>query len=544
MAKIKRLLCLAVVLALLTVCLPMPASATCPDLPDSLYLTQLVSGTCTLSSAAMMLRACLYINENENWGQVTETSLRPTAWMNGVGLRWSFTHRVEGTSISVSHASASGVSISGLKAVLDKHPEGIVLYCGKLPHAVFLMGYEGDIFYCADTVEGYSGQRIPLTESWLGRKYGTQGNILKNVTAYWYVSDYSDAHGGSHCDCEKQYAGTYLCTTTDSDLLVRSGHGTGYSIIGTIPSGATVTVTKASGTGDGHWAHVQYGGISGYASMGYLEKVSDTHVYESTVVAPTCEKQGYTEHTCTGCGDSYRDSYTAALGHSYGTWQNVGTAQQRSCNRCDHVQTRQNADAVFGKVVTEDLRVRAGAGTGYSVVGYLQTGDEVELVEWKTSGGVLWGRMEMGWISMEYVAAQWSEGDDRTGTVINTDLLNVREHPTTAAVKVGQLKRNTRVEIQRVLTVDGARWGKTADGWISLQYIRLDPVEQPAPAPSPDSQWGTVVNVDILNIRQSTSTSSAKVGQLKRGQRVEILEILTVNGVQWGRISNGYIMLQ
>lgn len=39
------------------------------------------------------------------------------------------------------------------------------------------------------------------------------------------------------------------------------------------------------------------------------------HSYTDKVVAPTCTKDGYTEHTCT-CGYSYRDTYVGATGHS------------------------------------------------------------------------------------------------------------------------------------------------------------------------------------------------------------------------------------
>lgn len=40
------------------------------------------------------------------------------------------------------------------------------------------------------------------------------------------------------------------------------------------------------------------------------------HVYESEVVAPTCEEKGYTLHTCK-CGESYKDTYVNALGHNF-----------------------------------------------------------------------------------------------------------------------------------------------------------------------------------------------------------------------------------
>ena len=41
------------------------------------------------------------------------------------------------------------------------------------------------------------------------------------------------------------------------------------------------------------------------------------HTYTHTVVLPTCTERGYTTHTCTGCGDIYKDSYVPATGHKY-----------------------------------------------------------------------------------------------------------------------------------------------------------------------------------------------------------------------------------
>ena len=70
------------------------------------------------------------------------------------------------------------------------------------------------------------------------------------------------------------------------------------------------------------------------------------HSYTSIVTAPTCTEKGYTTHTC-ACGDSYVDSYTDALGHSYGTWKQTkaptctakGT-EARTCTRCNASETR------------------------------------------------------------------------------------------------------------------------------------------------------------------------------------------------------------
>lgn len=87
-------------------------------------------------------------------------------------------------------------------------------------------------------------------------------------TSYTYES----SSNSDSCNCSDSYAGNYTCTS-NSTLNIRSGHGSGYSVIGSIPSGATVYVSKA----DGSWAHVSYNEVNGYASMQYLSKIPDTH---------------------------------------------------------------------------------------------------------------------------------------------------------------------------------------------------------------------------------------------------------------------------
>ena len=41
------------------------------------------------------------------------------------------------------------------------------------------------------------------------------------------------------------------------------------------------------------------------------------HAYVDKVVEPTCTEGGYTEHTCSKCGESHTDTPTEALGHNY-----------------------------------------------------------------------------------------------------------------------------------------------------------------------------------------------------------------------------------
>lgn len=52
------------------------------------------------------------------------------------------------------------------------------------------------------------------------------------------------------------------------------------------------------------------------------------HEYTSVITEPTCDQQGYTTHTCQLCGDSYKDSYTDALGHD---WDNGELTKEATC---------------------------------------------------------------------------------------------------------------------------------------------------------------------------------------------------------------------
>ena len=59
------------------------------------------------------------------------------------------------------------------------------------------------------------------------------------------------------------------------------------------------------------------------------------HSYNAVVTDPTCTEQGYTTYTCSDCGDTYIDDYTAALGHSY---------EDGSCTKCSESEPAESPD--------------------------------------------------------------------------------------------------------------------------------------------------------------------------------------------------------
>jgi hypothetical protein len=50
----------------------------------------------------------------------------------------------------------------------------------------------------------------------------------------------------------------------------------------------------------------------------YEELPTTDHAYVHTVVPPTTLAEGYTLHTCSGCGDSYKDNFTDRLAYMVG----------------------------------------------------------------------------------------------------------------------------------------------------------------------------------------------------------------------------------
>lgn len=69
------------------------------------------------------------------------------------------------------------------------------------------------------------------------------------------------------------------------------------------------------------------------------------HAYSHCGVAATCTEQGYTEHVCNVCGDTYRDSFMDALGHDFTEWVQTKAPTQtetglaeRQCQRCTRTE--------------------------------------------------------------------------------------------------------------------------------------------------------------------------------------------------------------
>ena len=214
--------------------------------------------------------------------------------------------------------------------------------------------------------------------------------------------------------------------------------------------------------------------------------------------------------------------------------------------------TGNGSQNIKGVINANGLNIREDASKNSKIVGNYSKGDVVTILETKNG----WGKTDKGWILMDYVTTGNSgssttpnnntdkDKDDKPNTgngsttvqfkgIVTASELNIRSNPSTDGERVGALKAGARVEILE----KSGNWGRTKDGWISLDYVYQDGTTGKKTAKG-------IVTGDQLNIRSGPGTGYASVGSLNYGARVTILEQFTYNGTTWGCTKDGWIAMK
>lgn len=288
---------------------------------------------------------------------------------------------------------------------------------------------------------------------------------------------------------------------TANSLNIRSGVGTTYGVIGKLSKGAKVEVVSESNG----WYKIKYSNGYGYISASYVN--TDTHNNGNS-------------------GNSNTD--------------------------------KPSTESKLGEVTTNGLNVRNGRGTSYSVVGKLNKGDKVELLD-KVNG---WYKIKYNGSKSGYVSATYikeinnsnNNGNTNTNTSstikgkVTANRLNVRSGAGTTYSKIGSISKGMEVEILDTvgswykIKYSGSKVGYVSSDYISKNGSSLD-----------DTVISTVkkglVTADSLNVRSGYGTSYTKIGTIPKGMEVEIVEsknnwykIKYKNG--YGYVSATYIKLK
>ncbi len=158
-----------------------------------------------------------------------------------------------------------------------------------------------------------------------------------------YVDSYTDALGHSYGAWTQTKAPTCTAKGTEVRTCTRC-NATETRDVEALGHNTTHHAAKAATCTEIGWEAYDTCSRCNYTT--YKEIPATGHHHDAVVTAPTCTEKGYTTHTC-ACGDSYVDSYTDALGHSYGAWTQTkaptctakGT-EVRTCTRCNATETR------------------------------------------------------------------------------------------------------------------------------------------------------------------------------------------------------------
>ncbi len=210
--------------------------------------------------------------------------------------------------------------------------------------------------------------------------------------------------------------------------------------------------------------------------------------------------------------------------------------------------------SIKGVVNATQLFIRKEPSKDADSVGSYVKGDVVTILE--TSNG--WGRTNQGWISMQYVTTT-SENDvtnndnnqnnnnnnnnnnnqnNNTNTanikaVVTGSELNIRKEPSINGERVGSYTYGARISILE--TSNG--WGRTDKGWISMQYVYQDGTT------GTNTAKGIVIG-NGLNIRTGPGTNYDSNGSYGFGDRVNILEQITIGDTKWACTNKGWISMQ
>lgn len=228
-----------------------------------------------------------------------------------------------------------------------------------------------------------------------------------------------------------------------------------------------------------------------------------------------------------------------------GTTTNTPTTNNSNTTTTGNVSGNGSTTVQFRGIVTaKELNIRASADQSADRVGSYTYGNRVEILE--KSG--TWGRTSKGWISLNYVYQDGTNGTNTAkGTITAGGGLYIRSGPGTGYKSVGSYAEGDSVAILEQFTYDGVTWGCTNKGWISMKFVDTGSSSgnNNSSSDSSDSsnkQHGTVTAEGGLRIRKSAGNGEV-VGSLKHGDRVTILSTTNVDGTTWGEISTGWISL-
>ncbi|MGD7009783.1 SH3 domain-containing protein [Metabacillus sp. 84] len=255
---------------------------------------------------------------------------------------------------------------------------------------------------------------------------------------------------------------TKMVSTKSSDLRIRKGPGTGYSVVGTFPAGKQAAVLKT----EGDWTNISYNGVKGWISTRYIEASS-------------------------------------------------GSSAEKT----------QPASGPTGYITAASLNVRSAPNPAASMLGSVKKGTPVTILKTEGSWHRISYSGKTGWVSKEYVKSSVSENKAETSGTVTASSLNVRSAPSLNGRLSGKVMKNEKVQIlEEKSSWSRIRYNGSQTGWVSSLYLKKQGESSGKEAAGKTS--GSIrLTANGTNIRSNPSVNSQILARGTAGQTFKVLGV-------------------
>jgi uncharacterized protein YgiM (DUF1202 family) len=249
----------------------------------------------------------------------------------------------------------------------------------------------------------YQGQKIEATGP---SKNGWTPVTFRGRTAYVY-SSYLVSQGGASSG--GTVTGSARTMKTTANLNVRSGPSTSSSIVGVVNKGGSVSLT---GSTQGNWAQITYGGQKRWVAAGYLTagssiSVKSTGITTAAVNVRASSTASSTRIATIPSGTIVQLTGATANGFTQIVWQGVArwivstTVKAYSASQPTSNSSAGSTSTGSTRYTTANLNIRQTSSPGSKVVAVAPTGMALQLTgkvannlaQVRYNGGLYWASL-------------------------------------------------------------------------------------------------------------------------------------------------------
>ena len=343
--------------------------------------------------------------------------------------------------------------------------------------------------------------------------------------------------------------------TTTTAVNFRTGAGTSYSVISTLPANTAVIVSEQSGG----WYKVVYNGTTGYVSGDYLQvSQSQSGSFGTGTVSASSLNLRDSASTSGGViamvpsgaalkitgvnGNRYQVEYNGKTGYVSADYVKLSGG---SAAPAPAETSGGQAAGSSGTVKGNSVRMRSGPGTGYAILGTYDNGTALTING--TENG--WTKVTLGgvngYIRSDYVsegsAAAGGDTASQTG-YINGTSVRMRSGANTSSQILGVYNTGTAMTI----TGSSGNWYAVSyngqNGYVCKDYMTTT---KPGSTPAATATEGYIKG-NSVRLRSGPGTGYSILGTYNNGTPLTITgtsgdwSAVTVNGLK-GYVSSAYV---